>query len=57
MTRFIVQLNDCSYINTPADRMIKEENMLYAYNGSELVAAVEISAVIAAYLSEKGDHQ
>ena len=57
MTKFIAQLNDHSYINTPADRMIKEDNMIYAYNAGELVAAVEISAVIAAHLSEKGDHQ
>ena len=55
MTKFIAQLNDHSYINTPADRMIKEDNMLYAYNGNDLVAAVEISAVIAVYLSERGE--
>ena len=55
MTKFIAQLNDHSYINTPADRMVKEENMIYAYNGSELVAAVDISSVLAAHLSEKGE--
>lgn len=55
MTRFIAQLNDSSYINVLADRMIKEENMLYAYSGGELVAAVDISAVIVAYLSQKGE--
>ena len=57
MARFIAQLNDGSHINVRADRMTKEENMLYAYNSGELVAAVEITAVIAAYLSEKGDRQ
>lgn len=57
MTKFIAQLNDTSYINTPADRMTKEENMIYAYKGGELVAAVDISAVIAVHLSEKGDRQ
>ena len=55
MTKFIAQLNDNSYINTPADRMTREDNMLYAYNGGELVAAVDISAVLAAYLSERGE--
>lgn len=28
MTKFIAQLNDHSYINTPADRMIKEDNII-----------------------------
>lgn len=55
MARFIAQLNDGGYINVLADRMVKEDNMLYAYNGGELVAAVDISAVIVAYLSEKGE--
>ena len=53
MTKFIAWLNDGSYINVKADRMIKEDNMLYAHNGGELVAAVEIDAVIAAYLGER----
>lgn len=55
MARFIAQLNDSAYINVLADRMVKEDNMLYAYSGGELVAAVDISAVIVAYLSEKGE--
>lgn len=54
MMRFIAQLNGALHINVQADKMIKEENMIYAYNGYELVAAVEISAVIAVYLSERG---
>ena len=55
MTRFIAQLNDGGHINVRADRMTKEDNMLYAYNIGELVAAVEVTAVIVAYLSEKGE--
>ena len=55
MNRFIAQLNDSSYVNVPADKMEKIDNMLYAYNGGNLMAAVEITAVIVAYLSEKGD--
>ena len=57
MTRFIAQLNDGSYINTLADEMTKEDNMIYAYNVSKLLADVDISAVIAAHLSENGDLQ
>ena len=55
MTRFIAQLTDSSYINVPADKMEKSENMLYAYNGNSLVAVVEITALIVAYLCEKGE--
>ena len=37
MTKFITWLNDGSYINVQADQMTKEDNMLYAHNGGELV--------------------
>lgn len=55
MRRFIAQLNDGRHINVQADRMSREENMYHAYNGGELVAAVDVDAVIFAYLSEKGE--
>lgn len=37
-----------------ADRMEVRENELRAWNGGELVAYVDTSAVICAHLSEKG---
>ena len=55
MPRFIAKLNDGSYINVTADRLEQCENMLYAYNGKSLVAVVEITALIVAYLCEKGE--
>ena len=54
MKRCIITLNGGSYINVVADRMEKEDYMLYAYDGDSLVAAVEITAVISAHISEKG---
>ena len=55
MKRCIITLNGGSYINVAADRMEKEDYMLYAYDGDNLVAAVEITAVISAHISEKGE--
>lgn len=55
MKRFVATLNDMSYINTIADRMEVKENMVYAYDGPELVALVEVSAVVSAHISERSD--
>lgn len=54
MNRFIVQLNDGGFMNIPADRMELKENFLFAWRGTELIAMVDISAVICAHMSEKG---
>lgn len=53
MTRFTAQLNDMSYINVKADRMELIDNMIYVRDGNNLVAIIDISAVVAAHLSEK----
>ena len=56
MNRFVVLLNDGEHMNVPADRMEVQENFLYAWRGAELIAMVDISAVICAHMSqsEKG---
>lgn len=54
MNKFVAQLNDGSFINTSADRMEIQENMLCAYNNNQLVALVEITAIISAHLRENG---
>lgn len=53
MKKFTATLNDMSFINTQADRMEVKENMLWVYNGGELVALVETSAIITAHISER----
>lgn len=55
MTRFTAQLNDMSYINVKADKMELIDNMIHVKDGSNLVAVIDISAVVAAHISEKGD--
>ena len=54
MKRFTATLNDMSFINTAADRMEVSDNMLYVYDGPQLVALVEVSAIITAHISERG---
>lgn len=57
MKRFTATLNDMSFINTAADRMEIKENMLYVYDGGQLVALVEITAIIAAHIRERGANE
>ena len=53
MKRFVAVLNDCSFINVPATRMEKEENAILVWNGNDLVAYVDISAIISAHIGER----
>lgn len=56
MKRFVCTLNDGSCINVVADKMhLTNETLLCAYRDNKLVAVVDISAVISAHLSEKGE--
>ena len=52
MNRFVVLLNDGSHMNVPADRMELKENFLFAWRGTELIAMVDISAVICEHMSQ-----
>ena len=52
--RFYAQLNDGSFIHVIADRMELKENMLFVYDGPELVALADISAVISARVGDDG---
>ena len=53
MMRFTAQLNDMSFINVKANKMELIENMLHVRDGNDLVAVVELSAVVAAHISER----
>lgn len=55
MKRFCAILNDMSFINTAADRMEIKDNMLYVYDGPNLVALVETTAIVSAHISERGN--
>ena len=49
-----VQENDTngSFVNTFGDRMEVNDNMLYVYADKQLVALIEVTAIIAAHLRE-----
>lgn len=53
MKKLVVQLNDGSFINIPADKMTYEDNYITATNNGELVAILDISVVLYAYISDK----
>ena len=53
MKRFVAQLNDGSYINVPADRMQARDSAFCVYDGPELVAYVDMGAVVSAYISDR----
>lgn len=48
-----MRLNDGNHINIPAERMIWEDNYLVALCGDEMVAFIDVSTVLVAYLSDK----
>ena len=41
------------YVNIPADRIVREEEFVLAYNGDNLVGIFEIGVIAAIYLSER----
>ena len=48
--RFIVTLNDGSFINIPATRMEVVDGLLWVWDGDALMALVETTAIISACL-------
>ena len=55
MKRFNACLNGGTYINVEATRMELVENLNCVWNHSELVAVVDISTVMTAHISERGE--
>ena len=45
--------NTDSYVNISADRIVREEEFVLAYNGDKLVGIFEIGVIAAIYLSER----
>lgn len=54
MKKFTATLNDMSFINTDGDHMEVKDDLLWVYNGDQLVALVETTAIICAHISERG---
>ena len=55
MKRFNAVLNGGTYINVEATRMELVENTILVWNKYELVAVVDISTVLSAHISERGE--
>lgn len=55
MTRFVAQLMNEKFINIHADRLEEDvdNNLLIAYDGKSIVACVDKSVILTAYISEK----
>ena len=53
--RFNAILVGDSYVNVPATRMEIIDNMLYVWNGDDLMALLDVSVILSAHISEKGD--
>ena len=53
--RFFAQLTDGKTIHTIADRLEldKDNNVIFAYDGNQLVAVVDISTVLYAHIVQK----
>lgn len=55
MKKLVVNFRDGNYLNVEADRIApskNDENVILAYKGSDLVAAVDMSCALTLYLSE-----
>jgi hypothetical protein len=55
MKKLVVNFRDGNYLNIEADRLAvckNDENVILAYKGDSLVAAVDMSSALSLYLSE-----
>ena len=55
MKRANIILPQDKYINVPADRMEVKDSMLYVYCGREMTALVDVSVILSAHISERGE--
>lgn len=57
MKRIVAEFMGGRYVNIPGDRLEYEEtnNMIFGYNGSNLVAAFDLSGIIKIHICEKNE--
>ena len=53
MKRFTAQMSDGSFINIEATRMELKDNLICVYCKAELIAIVDVGAVLQAHISER----
>lgn len=54
--KLVVQLTNKQYINIFADNIFREDSIIFAYHGHELVAVVDIGSIEYLYLSGGADY-
>ncbi len=54
MKRCIVE-KDKGYVNIPADRLEREDDVVFVYDGDKLTGMFSLGSITCIYLSEKGD--
>ena len=57
MKKFIAMLNDGSYVNISADEMKYEGEYVFAYDHGYLVAMLDVSVVLTAYIREVSENE
>lgn len=57
MKKFTATMNDGSFINVEATRMELVENMIHVFCNDEFIAVVDTSAVLYAYVGERGAYR
>lgn len=57
MRRFIAILNDGSFINVPATKMVITDDNIIAYNGNEVVAYADIGFTLTAHIRDRKDDE
>ena len=53
--RFNAVLVGDAYVNVAATRMEVKDDMLYVWNGDDLVALLDVSVILSARINETGD--
>ena len=57
MTKFVAQLNDCSFVNISADEMALNNACIEVYHKGKLVGFFDVSVILTAYISGKAVSQ
>ena len=53
MSKIVIKMKDGSYINIEADSLAFEKGMVFAKNGTKLVAIVKIKEILACHISKR----
>ena len=55
MKKCVANFHSASYVNIPADRLEREDSVIFVYNGDKLVAMFDIGVLLSIWISEVKD--